>query len=371
MSESGFQAPPQEVRDASWSPYRPPVEVSATAAVVGGAPRAVYEALACWLERRVAEEGEGVVALGLDDMRGIGNIVGVGLCPSGDEPELQAVDAEPAAVTLYLIEPANEGKVRKALISEWGEEEAGAVPLNLVVTGEIQARMQTMHIRPAPGGASLGHFRMTAGTLGCLARGRSGERANRLLALSNNHVLADTNAGSFGDPVLQPGPQDGGAVSTNMIGRLERFVPIDFSGAPNFVDCATAWVMPQLVRPELLDFTSGAPRFFSLGSVLAPCEKGAIVSKSGRTTQLTRGRITDCDAVLRVRFGGRTAIFRDQLAIQGPPGELFSHGGDSGSIVWTLDGQRPVGLLFAGGESTTFVNKIHHVLAALEIDLVT
>lgn len=336
-----------------------------------GAPRAVYEALASRLERRVAEEGEGVVALGLDDVQGAGNIVGVGLGPTGGEGDALAVGAEPAAVNLYLIEPASEGEIRDALVGEWGQEEAAAVPLNLIVTGEIQARMQTMHIRPAPGGASLGHFRITVGTLGCLARGRSGERAKRLLALSNNHVLADTNAGSFGDPVLQPGPHDGGVVPTHTIGRLERFVPIDFSGAPNFVDCATAWVMPELVRPELLDFTGGAPEFFSLGGALAPCEKGAIVGKSGRTTQLTRGRITDCDAVVRVRFGGRTAIFRDQIAIQGPPGELFSRGGDSGSIVWTVDGQRPVGLLFAGGEGTTFVNKIHHVLAALEIDLVT
>ena len=35
------------------------------------------------------------------------------------------------------------------------------------------------------------------------------------------------------------------------------------------------------------------------------------------------------------------------------------------------EGQRPVGLLFAGGGATTFANKVHHVLAALDIDLVT
>lgn len=319
----------------------------------------------------MAEEGEGVVALGLDDVQGTGNIVGVGLGPAGGEPDSHAAGIEPPAVNLYLIEPASEGDVREALIAEWGEEGTAAVPLNLIVTGEIQARMQTMHIRPAPGGASLGHFRISAGTLGCLARGRSGERAKRMLALSNNHVLADTNAGSFGDPVLQPGPHDGGVVPTHTIGRLERLVPIDFSGAPNYVDCATAWVIPDLVRPELLAFSGGTPGFFSLGGALAPCEKGTIVSKSGRTTQLTRGRITDSDAVVRVRFDGRTAIFRDQIAIQGPPGELFSRGGDSGSIVWTVEGRRPVGLLFAGGDGTTFANKIHHVLDALDIDLVT
>lgn len=362
MSESGFRSPPQEMHDESWSPYEPQADAAAEVAGAGEGPRALYQALAARLERRVAEEGEGVVALSLEDVQGTGNVVGVGL---GSLP----ADAG-GAVNLYLIEPMREEEVREALASELGSE-ASAVPLNLIVTGEIEAHMQTMHLRPAPGGASVGHVDITAGTLGCLARGRSGDRIHRLLALSNNHVFADSNAGTFGDIVVQPGPHDGGIVPTHMIGRLERFVPIDFSGAPNFVDCATAWVQPDLVRTQILDLSSGVPQFFSLGGVVAACEKGTAVGKSGRTTQLTRGRITDCDAVVRVRFEGRTAIFRDQIAIKGPPEELFSRPGDSGSVVWTVEGRRPVGLLFAGGGGTTFANKIHHVLDALDIDLVT
>ena len=45
-------------------------------------------------------------------------------------------------------------------------------------------------MRPAPGGISVGHFAITAGTPGCFARGRTAPRSNRVLMLSNNHVLA-------------------------------------------------------------------------------------------------------------------------------------------------------------------------------------
>ena len=97
-----------------------------------------------------------------------------------------------------------------------------------------------------------------------------------------------------------------------------------------------------------------------------------LVGKSGRTTQLTTGRVTDCSVTIRVNYGGgRVALFRDQIAIRGLSG-LFSAGGDSGSLIWTWNRTRsPVGLLFAGGGGVTFANKIGHVLKALDIRLYT
>ncbi len=78
-----------------------------------------------------------------------------------------------------------------------------------------------------------------------------------------------------------------------------------------------------------------------------------IVGKSGRTTQLTSGRVIDSNASLRVNFGGgRFANYRDQIAIRGLNGD-FSAPGDSGSLIWTWNPPRtPVGLLFAGGGLT-------------------
>src|SRR4030067_131694 len=44
----------------------------------------------------------------------------------------------------------------------------GSVPVDVVGVGELRAQQaRTDRWRPAPGGVSLGHFKITAGTLGC------------------------------------------------------------------------------------------------------------------------------------------------------------------------------------------------------------
>jgi hypothetical protein len=76
---------------------------------------------------------------------------------------------------------------------------------------------------------SIGLFQITAGTLGCVVRDR---RSGVRLILSNNHVLANSNNASPGDPILQPGPYDGGSQDRDVIARLERFVKLQFTTAP-------------------------------------------------------------------------------------------------------------------------------------------
>jgi hypothetical protein len=193
------------------------------------------------------------------------------------------------------------------------------------------------------------------------------------LVLSNNHVIANTNNGRFGDCIAQPGPFDGGKCPADQIAILERFVRINFaSGAVNYVDCATGWAWPARVRRELLFVSGGMRRFFRIGSVPVRPVLGMAVGKSGRTTQLTSGRITGVGVTVNVGYGGgRVAHFRDQIAIRAHSGD-FSRPGDSGSVVWTWDSaRRPVGLLFAGGGGTTFANRMDRVVAALGINLVT
>ena len=78
--------------------------------------------------------------------------------------------------------------------------------------------------RPASGGVSIGHINITAGTLGCLAT-RDGE----LFILSNNHVLANSNAAQKGDPIIQAGRYDGGTLD-GQIATLEDFEASRFGG---------------------------------------------------------------------------------------------------------------------------------------------
>src|SRR2546421_3997062 len=263
----------------------------------------------------------------------------------------------------------------------------GNVRTDIVETGRFHALRseqaidleRTKRTRPAPGGVSIGHVQITAGTLGVLAR-----RNGRPVILSNNHVLANQNAGRVGDPILQPGPADGGRLQ-DTIARLVDFVPIQFkerepgpiarvlarlvgpllhaagwglrrlpSSASNFVDAAVAEpIEPRLVTPEILGI--GRAR-----GTKDP-EIGLQVRKSGGTTGVTQGRITAIDAVVEVDYGGPTAIFRGQIV-----SDLSSKGGDSGSLV-VDEGRHAVGLLFAGGATTTLINPIAAVAHFLDI----
>lgn len=308
-----------------------------------------------------------------DVYEGAGNILGVGLGVAEDDP---AAMLEPGmgCLNVYVAEACSNDDVCRTLCDSMGIQAATSddLPVNVIVTGLVEAQPHRFKIRPAPGGVSVGHFRITAGTLGCLARGRRMPRSRRLLMLSNNHVLANSNSARYGDSIIQPGRADGGTSPGDRIAILERFIRINFSGRPNYVDCATGWCWPRRVRRELVYLRRGRRRFFRIGRRAIMCRRGMLVAKSGRTTQLTAGRVVDCNVSIRVNYGrGRVALFRDQISIRGL-GRQFSAGGDSGSVIWCLDRRRyPVGLLFAGGGGYTFANKMPRVLSALRISLFT
>ena len=76
-------------------------------------------------------------------------------------------------------------------------------------------------------GISIGHYSITAGTFGAVVRDAA---TNARLILSNNHVLANSNSGSKGDTILQPGRYDGGKDPQDRIAELERFVTINWKG---------------------------------------------------------------------------------------------------------------------------------------------
>jgi len=298
-------------------------------------------------------------------------IIGVAIGAGTDVAQSKGPPGDPV-LRLYVDKELSRERVAEfvAIAYDLRTLGSGAVPFEVVHTGPIDLLAHRMRMRPAPGGISCGHINITAGTLGCLARGRKAPRDGLTLIVSNNHVLANVNTANQGDPVLQPGPADGGMQPADVIAKLERYVTIDFTRS-NFVDGATAAVTnPQDVRREQLFIKNAQPNFLTCGTTPAPVKNGLIVGKSGRTTQMTSGRITGVGAKIHVDMGGgRIAVFEDQIEIQGITGN-FSQPGDSGSLVWTWDSQRlPVGLLFAGGGGLTFANPIHHVLNALDIDL--
>ena len=110
------------------------------------------------------------------------------------------------------------------------------MPTDVLETGVIRAlQAPTDRFRPAPGGVSVGHVAITAGTLGCWVT-KNGQK----VILSNNHVLANSNDAEIGDSILQPGPFDGGNFPQDHIANLEQFVPIAFEGEPSQCPFANA-----------------------------------------------------------------------------------------------------------------------------------
>ena len=307
---------------------------------------------------------------------GAQNIVGVGIgTPEIDFESFDLAGPGTPVLNIYVVEKCSVDDVKRSLFDDYSVHGAAGddVAVNVIPTGPIDALAHRFRDRPAPGGISIGNVRRnSAGTLGCLARGRRSPRNRRVLLLSNNHVIALSNAGRVGDSLVQPGRLDGGISPRDRIAILERWVRIDFGGRINYVDCATGWCWHRRVRRELVYLSAGRRRYFRVSNRPIACRVGMIVGKSGRTTQLTAGRITDCNASIRVNYGaGRIARFRDQITIRGLRGD-FSRPGDSGSLVWHYSSRRnPVGLLFAGGGGYTFANKIGRVLNALDINLYT
>ena len=231
-------------------------------------------------------------------------------------------------------------------------------------------------IRPAEGGYSVGHVSITAGTIAtCVYDILPGGTVSppvhgigtpaKYYILSNNHVLANSNAASLGDHILQPGPFDGGTDPSDQIASLSRFVPITFSPAVplplhnNLVDCAIAEGQFHDLDREIY-WTGYVQGWARKENVTV----GMKVKKTGRTTNCTIGRITAINATVNVGYGGgRVARFKDQIVTTN-----ISAGGDSGSLVLSLDNVA-VGLLFAGSSIVTIVNQIENVRSLLRVEV--
>ena len=96
------------------------------------------------------------------------------------------------------------------------------------------------------------------------------------------------------------------------------------------------------------------------------------VTKSGRTTGVTRGTITAVGVnAVQVNYGTPTnlivATFNDTIEIVGDDGRPFSGPGDSGSVILETSTGRPVGLLFAGDGRTTTACSIAGVCRHFQI----
>ena len=212
-------------------------------------------------------------------------------------------------------------------------------------------------------GISCGHIRVTAGTFGLIV---IDNRSGRSAILSNWHVLAGDADASPGDPILQPGPHDGGRPDRDTIATLERMIlNSDGDAAIALLNGSRAYD----VRPLGTDITIAG---------IGDAQVGAILVKSGRSTGVTRGRVDGLGRYF-IRYSvGRRGIdgFKLVSIVAGnPDNEEISSGGDSGSVWCEPDSGTACGLHFAGetssapGAEHAIACHLTRVFAALDLSL--
>ncbi|MDO8748142.1 MAG: hypothetical protein Q7J72_03375 [Candidatus Omnitrophota bacterium] len=289
-----------------------------------------------------------------DELLAKSNVVGVGI----GEKIRGGFSQGRLCLKIYVQKKLSAKKLAK---KELIPQEIARIETDVEEVGKIVAQVvrprspqgNSGRFRPAPGGVSLGHYQITAGTLGCLVKDK---KSGKVFILSNNHVLANSNKAKKGDPILQPGPYDGGKKPKDIIGYLENWIEIGFGKEVNLIDAALA--RPKNagdVKPEIM--LIGSPQG------VAKAKLGMPIQKSGRTTGYTTGKIKDISATVKVNYDNQVALFRNQIIATN-----MSQGGDSGSLVLDMK-QRAVGLLFAGSEQITILNPIASVLDLLDIEL--
>lgn len=209
------------------------------------------------------------------------------------------------------------------------------------------------------------------GTLGALVK----DDAENYYILGNNHVLAESDQGTPGDPILQPGliddrctPPGAPGASAQQVGRLDSFLPLSESSTN--ADAALAAVTSSRVDASGSILGLGAPGTGADGSVGAspplagtgePLTAGLLdtlrVAKSGRTTGLTCSTVDAVDLSVRIEYFKDCAetrpylsrVFTGQIGVGGAG---FTDSGDSGALVVDAANAQPVGLYFAGAAGT-------------------
>ncbi|MDP2846099.1 MAG: hypothetical protein Q8N79_08535 [Candidatus Methanoperedens sp.] len=288
------------------------------------------------------------------------------------EPELFAiegvsgvsVDEENNEIIVYIEKPEISNKVPKKLEGfpvrhevigriEALQTTSASSPITIYQT----ANPRTAEQRPVFGGISVGNPYITAGTLGLVTYDGK--------VLSNAHVLAMDSQANFvriGTPTWQPGKYDGGT-REDQIGALYKYIPITFNKirANNYADAAISTLTVDGSQGSILNETNDG--FYTI-NLTTEVSIGETVRKSGRTTNVTTNTVKDTTATVRVYYtSSKWAIFKDQILVRQP----FSAGGDSGSAV--DKGGKFVGLLFAGSNTITVVNKAKYIISGLGISV--
>jgi len=277
------------------------------------------------------------------------------------ESELEPQDIHPKIVNGVRIDVQEVGKI-KALYCCMN-------PLKSILKRR-RSKSRTDKIRPICPGISVGNKMITAGTLGILVKYKkdfSGskkikdykndiicddiKRHDKVMILSNAHVLCDNCFKDFSEQrsldIHQPGPYDKTPSSNTYIGKLHRYIKLE-ENYPAFGDRALA------ILDDSIPYSSEIFGYWVRVNGFSKPELGKKITKIGRTTGITSGKIIMVNASVKVDYGGVVVLHKEVFV-----SNAKSAGGDSGSVSVYDDNTSP-GILFAGSPSTSVYTDIRH-----------
>jgi hypothetical protein len=283
------------------------------------------------------------------------------------------------------------GQVSLVVYVEAGHPGAGAVKLPAVkgvpVQVELTDRFRAMVGKPGGGGSTavshtaaqtppiqlgtsggwrsdLANGYCCGGTLGSLIQVNGVK-----FILSNYHVFeSDVVLGgngvvaTDGDSIIQPGLIDVNCRATNSqdVATLRTLHSLPL----NNIDVGVAQIVPGMVREDGAILEIGT---ISSSTVAASLNKA--VKKSGRTSGLTRSKISGLNATISVSYENEcagqtifTRVYTGQIVVA--KGGTFLKAGDSGSLMVedVTTNPRAIGLLYAGSSTSAIANPIGPVL---------
>lgn len=195
---------------------------------------------------------------------------------------------------------------------------------DVIQSGQITPDRARHFDRPVPGGISCSHPGGTAGTLGTP---QLEDEDGDTVFLTNAHVAAGENTSS-GDPVLQPGPLDGGSDPEDRIGSVKEYTDVYGNGTIQSDSALVEVDDDEIMGNQLL----GVGR---ISSLVGETSHSGTYHNYGRSSGESTGdrMARDVTIIIDYQDDGNTTTIEDIDEFT-----RYGEGGDSGSITGFYDG---------------------------------
>lgn len=225
---------------------------------------------------------------------------------------------------------------------------------DVVEVGKLTFLQFSLRYRPVLGGTSAFFHEGSAGSH-CLFV----VRGAILYSLSCTHTYAWKGQEAVGQNVIQPSPFDGGTLEDDSFAVVREFIPLQTQPPGGIAEGAIAEANIEDVSFEICEYGAYMRE-------IAPCRLGVAAVKVGRTTGLTKLKVSSCSYSTCIE--GKY-YFHDQILLVSDGCPVACQPGDSGAPVVELAQDRILGMLIAGSQTYVVASKMQNICSLLSVSL--